>query len=676
MKNFNHRILAFRKWTRKGYGIYNSIHKNIKICTLCLGYLLITHPKSAKAQTDTLKINNKIDLEEVEVIGQRSPVLFSQVARIVNLMPAALIHNSPSLSVQDLLKYAPGVDVRQRGIFGVQSDINMRGGSFDHVMILLNGINITDPQTGHLSIDMPVSLESIDHIEILSGGAARIFGPNAFTGAINFVTQTYDTNNLSADILYGEHNLKHYYLSAATPTGLLNNYLTFSSSTSDGYTNNTDFSIKNLYYHGQMKFNRSKLEFQLGYNDKNFGANSFYSPKFPEQYESTSLMLSSIKYSTGTKIRLTPEIYWRRHHDHWILDRNNPSVYENYHLTDVFGSHLNASIRSKAGVTSVGMDIRSENIISNNIGYESSKPIKVKGTDSTYYDKRYNRNYVSYFAEHNIQLNKLYISAGIMADWTSDYPEKIQVFPGIDAAYQITPGIKLTGSFNRSLHLPTFTDLFYTDPSNQGNINLSPNRMISYELGAKYDRKALYSSVSFFLNDGKDIIDWLWFPADQKFSPVNLQHFQSSGIEFLLYYNFNHLPSSKAFLENLQVNYTYINVNKTATEEVSKYYNLKQKLDILLQHKIWRNLHASWNISYEERTGDYITYDATTDTQGPVPFRPFWMVDTRIYYQQKYFTLFVEASNLLNTKYVDVASLKQPGRWIKGGIKLNIGFKK
>ncbi len=373
IKNFNYRILAFRIWTRKGYGIYNTIHKNVKICTLCLVYSLIAHPKSAKAQTDTLKISNKIDLEEVEVIGQRSPVLFSQVARIVNLIPATIIRNSPSLSVQDLLKYAPGVDVRQRGIFGVQSDINMRGGSFDHVMILLNGINITDPQTGHLSMDMPVDLESIDHIEILSGGAARIFGPNAFTGAINFVTQSSDTNNLNADILYGQHNLQHYHLSATTQTGPLNNYLAFSRSSSDGYTNNTDFSIQNMYYHGHLKFDRSNLEFQLGYNDKNFGANSFYSPKYPEQYESTSLMLSSIKYSTGTKIRLTPEIYWRRHHDHWILDRNNPSIYENYHLTDVYGSHFNASITTKAGISSIGMDTRSENIISNNIGNESIK---------------------------------------------------------------------------------------------------------------------------------------------------------------------------------------------------------------------------------------------------------------------------------------------------------------
>jgi iron complex outermembrane receptor protein len=262
-----------------------------------------------------------------------------------------------------------------------------------------------------------------------------------------------------------------------------------------------------------------------------------------------------------------------------------------------------------------------------------------------------------------------------MANWTSDYSEKPEIFPGIDAAYQVTPAIKLTGSFNRSLHLPTFTDLFYKDPSNQGNINLNPNRMVSYELGAKYDRKAFYSSVSLFLNNGKDIIDWLWFPANQKFSPVNLKHFQSRGVEFLVYYNFKQQPAANAFLENLQINYTYINVNKTATEEVSKYYNLKQKLDILLQHKIWHNLHASWNISYEERTGDYITYNAISDTQDPVPFRPFWLVDTRVFWQQKYYSLFVEASNLLNTKYVDVASLTQPGRWIKAGIKLNIDFK-
>ena len=188
--------------------------------------------------------------------------------------------------------------------------------------------------------------------------------------------------------------------------------------------------------------------------------------------------------------------------------------------------------------------------------------------------------------------------------------------------------------------------------------------MTSYEIGIRYDRKALYSSASIFLNNGKDIIDWLWFPAEQKFSPVNLNHFQSKGIEFLLFYNFNHRPSAKAYLD----------VNKTTVAEVSKYYNLKQKMDILLQHKIWNNLHASWNITYEERTGDYITYNTTTDSQIPVSFKPYWLVDTRIYWKHNYYTLFVEASNLLNTKYIDVASLTQPGRWIKGGIELNIDF--
>ena len=73
------------------------------------------------------------------------------------------------------------VDIRQRGGQGVQSDISIRGGTFEQVLVMLNGIKMNDPQTGHHTMDIPISLEQIERIEVITGGASRIFGNYAYT---------------------------------------------------------------------------------------------------------------------------------------------------------------------------------------------------------------------------------------------------------------------------------------------------------------------------------------------------------------------------------------------------------------------------------------------------------------------------------------------------------------
>ena len=111
---------------------------------------------------------------------------------MVSVIPREEIEYAPVTSIQELLEYVAGVDVRQRGAEGVQADISIRGGTFDQTLILLNGVNITDPQTGHHNLNLPVSINQIERIEILEGPAARVYGPNAFSGAINIVTRQPD----------------------------------------------------------------------------------------------------------------------------------------------------------------------------------------------------------------------------------------------------------------------------------------------------------------------------------------------------------------------------------------------------------------------------------------------------------------------------------------------------
>jgi vitamin B12 transporter len=178
-------VFNFRRWTGKKFSAFNSLGKIIKISFLPLTCsLLAAAPLALNAQT-----KKQVQLHEVEVTEEKKE-LYSDLSRVVTVIKKDEIAGLPVQSLQDLLEYVMSVDLRQRGPNGVQADISIRGGTFDQIMILLNGINYTDPHTGHHNLNIPVDLESIDRIEILEGPGSRVLGPNAFSGAINIITGT------------------------------------------------------------------------------------------------------------------------------------------------------------------------------------------------------------------------------------------------------------------------------------------------------------------------------------------------------------------------------------------------------------------------------------------------------------------------------------------------------
>jgi vitamin B12 transporter len=186
------RVISFSRWSRKSYAVFNSLGKVIRIAVLCLVSSILVLPCRAQENRDTLITPETISgqaLDEVVVSAQLGPVVQSQLMRVVQVISRAEIEQSPVRDLAGLLESVRGIDIRKRGTFGMQADISIRGGTFDQTLILINGINITDPQTGHHNLNVPVDPHSIERIEILQGAGARIFGPNAFNGAVNIITK-------------------------------------------------------------------------------------------------------------------------------------------------------------------------------------------------------------------------------------------------------------------------------------------------------------------------------------------------------------------------------------------------------------------------------------------------------------------------------------------------------
>lgn len=190
--------LTFRHFNRKGYALFSCLGREVRVGVLGVATLLSATPRLMAATGcgveggDTLASHlddNDTRLDEAVVSASRAPLATDVVARQVMTLTRRDLAAAGVTSINDVLKLAAGVDVRQRGGFGVQTDLSVDGGTFDQLTILVNGVAVNNPQSGHNAADFPLNLDDIEHIEILQGAASRVFGSQAFSGAVNVVTR-------------------------------------------------------------------------------------------------------------------------------------------------------------------------------------------------------------------------------------------------------------------------------------------------------------------------------------------------------------------------------------------------------------------------------------------------------------------------------------------------------
>ena len=668
---------VFKKWNSKGYSVFNSLKKVIKITSLSIAYSILLLPVDVLSQVDTIVTKN-LDLDEVIVSAQKAPVVYSQLSRQVTVIKEDEIKLMPVSDMNELLKNFSGIDVRQRGVNGIQSDISVRGGSFDQNLILLNGVNISDPQTGHHSLNLPVDLNSITRIEILEGPGSRVFGPNAFSGAINIITNNFNENSLKAGFLAGDFGLFSGNFSGSFINNKLKHFVSVSKSQSKGYIKNTDFDQYNAFYSTQYNSEFGKIDYQIGYTDKEFGANSFYTPAYPNQFEQTKTTFTSLKFETGKKFKIIPVVYFRRHKDRFELFRYEPETWytgHNYHLTDVYGIKIDSRLRTKLGVTSFGAEQRSENIWSNVLGEVMSDTIKVAGEPDGLYTKKYSRTISNYFLEHSFYYNNLSFSFGILSSWVSENDFSYNFYPGFDLSYRFTNMLSSYITINKSLRLPTFTDLFYSGPSNIGNVDLKPEEAWSYELGMKIQNRILKSGLSVYYRDSKNLIAWvkpIESDPSEKWETQNLTTVITKGFKIT-----NELYFDNYWINRIKIDYNYLVQESNSNNYNTKYSlnNLKHNLIININNKLWKNINLSWNFRFQDRAGTYTKYDFyINDYIGDTNFEPYFLLDIKLSYNYKVATVFIDLQNAFNKEYIDIGNIEMPKRWFKAGFNLNFKY--
>lgn len=683
---FNKReSFKFSRFGNKGYSLFSCLGREVLIGTLSVATL--TYAKADGISTRVEKVDSTMQttgetvmLDEVDVTASRAPLTGGHAARIVNVLGRDEIAAAPVQSVNDLLKYAAGVDVRQRGPIGAQTDISIRGGTSEHIAVLLNGINICDPQTGHNALDLPVDISEIERIEVLEGPAGRAYGTSSLVGVINIVTKLGAKSCADVHAEGGSFG----YLAAGGRVNLKqdkwNNQLSAGYTRSDGWLRsksgrlNADYEGARAFYQGRYDDDHLTIGWHAGVSDKGWGSNTFYSLLSDEQYEHTTKYFTAVQAETkGGKFHFRPSIYWNRFQDRYEFYRGAPDKSPfNYNRTDVFGLNLNSWFDWILGRTAFGAEFRNEDLVSGNLGEPLDNPIHIHGTDRNY-AYGLNRSNLSFYLEHNVILKRFTLSAGFTAVKNTWNEMPFKIYPGVDVSYRIGQNWKVFASYNMSLRMPSFTELYYSVDGHKADKYLKPEEMSAVEGGVRYVSEGITGTLSVYHHHGTNMIDWIMDTSlgeDAVWTSVNHAEINSTGFEASLKFRFASLLPRQDVLRTLNVSYSYIDQSQDKEPGVQSLYALeylRHKLVVGLGLHIVSALNLNVNYRYQYRVGSY------TDPQGvSVTYKPYSLVDARLSWDKSRYSVYVEANNLFDATYVDYGNVPQPGLWVMAGVRWNV----
>ena len=578
-------------------------------------------------------LSQSVNLDEVVVSESKIDIPFSKKYRSVEVIDSKSIIESGVNNVVDLLQQVSGVDLRRRGVAGTQADLYIRGGGFDQTLLLIDGMKMDDIQTGHHTLNLLLPIQLIERIEIIKGPASRIFGQNAFNGAINIVTKTLPKSDkklfevMVSNPTFGSFKQFGFLInSRLLLKEKFNAQLTFSRSKSDGYRYNTDYSNDFFFFKSEIKTKKNPINITSGFTEKKFGANGFYaSPSAIDQYEETQASFFGISTVFGSeKLLIRPKLYWRRGQDEYIYIRNNPSVYRNLHITNKIYLDFSFSKLFDSSRLNFGIDLSSSSISSNNLG-------------------KHNRFTSSLYADYTFKTidNKLSFSPGFSVSNFSDM--STHFFPGIDIGFDLSEKINLYANYGKTYRIPTYTDLYYSDRNTIGNPNLNPEHAITNEIGIKYSNENIDISSSYFLRKSSNIIDYVKQSEQDKWEATNIRNLDTNGFDFNFLFKIS--PNN-----NLRLGYTYL-FDKSYVSEVnySRYAinSLRHQLNTRLALKYSNKITHTLINRFGERSNNvsHIVYDSNLKYQ----------LSNNSYF-------FINVNNIFNEEYYETNLVPMPGR--------------
>ncbi|MFA5090519.1 MAG: TonB-dependent receptor [Candidatus Omnitrophota bacterium] len=528
------------------------------------------------------------------------------------------------------------VDLQSRNLKGgIQTDFSLRGAGYQGTLFLVDGQRINDPQTAHHNCDIPLTLEDIERIEIMPGVTPATFGPDAIGGAVNITLKPPEEKKRVLSFGFGEHRLKEGLLSISNRMDKLGYRLTVENQESGGFKEDTDYKKFTANLTSRLSLPAGDLDSIFGYQEKEFGAYDFYTPGrgYPSKEWTKTYFFKTGMYFSGDYFTFSPKFTWRRHYDKFMLDKTQRlSNYLNHHRTDSYtpGVYLSKDTLN-LGKLGIGLEYPKESIRSTNLGNHSRERAGV---------------FLDAVKDLGLRANLAFscryekISASAYAPTGS-----------FNFKYNMSGRGSLRAGISRNIRLPSFTELYYDDPTTIGNSLLSCEKSFNYEAGYDYIKKPFSFGATFFLRQESDMIDWVKSsPALDKWKAENISCAHASGIENYLKIKIN--PGL-----TFGAGYTYINKRQDDKGFLYKYGQnyVRHLVNMQLVVNMPWATQGILNGVYKKR-----------------PVRKGWFLLDGYFTckMNKNSAVFLKADNIFDVDYEEIEGIAQPGRWLEAGIKL------
>ncbi len=575
--------------------------------------------------------------ETVVVLGSATPVPLAESPSAVLILP--LRENALTLATPlDPLRSDASIFLEQRGSGGAQTDLTLRGGSFEQTLVLLNGFRINDSQASHHNLDLPVPLEAMDSIQVLHGAGSTLHGADALSGAVDFLTAAPHADLLQLNSGFGSFGASEQSLLAELSRPRWSSRLTGSHNLSTGFTMDRD-------YRNQTASNEDWIGSRLGLtdllfaaSDRSFGADQFYG-NYPS-WERTKGWFAGIRQELGARTQAA--FAYRRHTDEYVLVRDDPALYENNHIDGSWQASLRHTVPVvSSSVLLMGVEADGDSIDSNNLG-------------------RHARNRASGYLDLDLRPAKARwgLSAGIREEGFSGGFQTVFA-PHLAGSYRVANSVKVRASGGYGFRIPTYTDLYYSDPTTIGNPNLRPESAWSGDGGVDWNPGArLAISVTGFYSRQHDAIDYVRSSSQLPWQAVNLSGLHFAGVESSVTWlatktqtirvAWTSLFGAQSALHGLQseyvFNYPVENAHVEWAAALGRKFNLRNTVQIAQRYQ--QTAYPVWDMA--------LTHDSGFGKWARI--RPY-----------------LRLANLSNTGYQEIQGVAMPGRSITGGVSIRVG---
>ncbi len=524
--------------------------------------------------------------------------------------------------ISDVLENQTVVDLKTRGKFGIQNDIYIRGIGFEHNLVMVDGMSINDPQTGHFNFDIPLTVYDYDKIKIIPGAVATL-GSNALGGVININTSEIKEKEFRLRTVWGQKQLNITTVSYAQPGEDFNFRLSFDRKRSASYRPETDFDTSTIFSKFQFPTCYLSPDVIIGWMNKNFGADSFYSQTYNQEEEHTRTFFTLLTFQLSQNIK--PQVFYRRHYDRFILNRENPDFCTNIHHTHTYTFKIPISWEFKDSFWDFGLELSREDIKSTNLG------------------KHLRTRFSGYICVTRLFEDKFLANISLRMDKYNTH--KIEFSPGVYLQYDICPDSSIYFLTQRSFRMPSFTELYYSSFANKGNPDLNSESGINFEVGFKNEDDKYLWGLSLFRMFGYNVIDWGRQSLNEPWQAGNISSLNTKGGELWLEY------------KNLKFAYSYLDGDYKSEYKFYKY--------------VANYLRHNFNVRYGR---ELFNFDIFVDFSYRKPKMLDGFFDIDVVVTKKlnaYSIFFLRIDNLFNAKQEEIPGVTLTGRWLSLGMEFN-----